>query len=34
MSHSRDTITFKEVMDKAKNYIKDENELNNIKKGL
>ena len=32
MSHSRDTITFKEVMDKAKNYIKDENELNNIKK--
>ena len=32
MSHSRDTITFKDVMDKAKNYIKDENELNNIKK--
>ena len=30
MSHSRDTITFKDVMDKAKNYIKDENELNNI----
>ena len=28
MSHSRDTITFKDVINKEKNYIKDENELN------